>query len=91
MRIIRHVQDLPKTVLRSIGTVAGLALIAFGLRTVLVHGSLDCRHSGIAGPVCSGHPSARPHALLGLLAVAAGLAVLIGSRRYLSQYGRSTS
>jgi hypothetical protein len=67
-----------------------LALIGFGLRTVLIHGSLDCRHSGIAGPVCSGHPPAHPHAVLGLLLGVAGLAILVGSRRYLSQYGRSS-
>jgi hypothetical protein len=91
IRIIRHVQDSTKTALRWIGTVTGGVLMAFGLRTVLIHGSLDCRHSGIAGPVCSGHPPAHPHAMLGLLAVAVGLAVLVGSRRYFSQYGRSSS
>ena len=80
--------DSRRTVLRWIGTVTGLALIALGLHTGLVHGSLDCRSSGVHY-VCSGHPSAHPHAVLGFMVGVIGLAILVGSRRYLSYYGRS--
>ena len=83
-------RDSRRTALRWIGTLTGLALMALGLRTVLMHGSLDCRQRSIAGNVCTGHPPAHPHALLGLLVAVAGLAILVGSRRYLSPYGRST-
>ncbi len=83
-------RDSRRTALRWIGTLTGLALMALGLRTVLVHGSLDCRQRGIAGNVCTGHPPAHPHALLGLLVAVAGLAILVGSRRCFSPYGRST-
>ncbi len=76
--------------LRWIGTVMGLALIALGVHMGLIHGSLGCRPSGTGQAyVCSGHPPNHPHAVLGILVGAVGLAVLVGSRRYLSYYGRA--
>jgi len=88
LHTIGYMQDSRRTLLRWIGTLAGLALIALGLYTGLSRGSLDCRSTGV-NDVCSGHPAAHPHVLLGFLLGAAGLAILVGSRRYLSYYGRS--
>ena len=87
-RTIGYTQDSRRTLLRWIGTLAGLALIALGLYAGLSRGSLDCRSTGVQY-VCSGHPAAHPHVLLGFLLGAAGLAILVGSRRYFSYYGRS--
>jgi hypothetical protein len=75
--------------LRWIGTIAGLALLALGVHLALMHGSVGCRSTGVPAYVCSGHPSDHPHVLLGVLVGAAGLTILVGSRRYLSYYGRS--
>jgi hypothetical protein len=88
LRTIGYMQDSRRTVLRWLGTIAGVALIVLGVHTVLIQGSLGCRSSGV-NYVCSGHPSGHPHTVLGLLLGAVGLAILAGSRRYLSYYGPS--
>jgi len=80
--------DSRRTLLRWIGTIAGLALMAFGVHPVLIRGSLGCSPSG-GLLVCRGHPADHPHAVLGVLVGAVGPAILVGSRRHLSYYGRS--
>lgn len=83
-------EESRRTSLRWVGSLAGLALIAVGLRMVLIHGSVNCGRSGIGqGYVCAGHAPTHPHAVLGFVVAAAGLAILVGSRRYFSSFGRS--
>jgi len=73
--------DSRRTLLRWIGTIAGPALMAFGVHLALIRGSLGCSPSGGLLYVCRGHPADHPHAVLGVLVGTVGLAILVGSRR----------
>ena len=80
--------DSLRSWLRRIGTVAGLAMMAYGLYTALIH-KVDCPQSTPqVGYACDPGPASHPHFLLGLLIFVAGLAVLVGSRRYLAYFER---
>jgi hypothetical protein len=82
--------DAQRSWLRWVGTATGIVLVLVGLRTILVHGAFDCHPSetGTAS-ACNFHAPTHPHLLLGLLIVALGAVLLVGSRRYLAHFGRT--
>ena len=81
--------DSQRSWLRRIGTAAGLAMMAYGLYTALIH-KVSCRPSTRqAGYACDAGPASHPRILLGLVLFLAGLAILVGSRRYFAYFGRS--
>jgi hypothetical protein len=69
--------------MRRLGTVAGLAMLMFGLYLALLYSPTDCLPSTPEHQnACDVGTPSHPHFLLGLAVAAIGLAVWVGARRY---------
>jgi uncharacterized membrane protein YidH (DUF202 family) len=78
--------DSQRTWLRWAGTLIGVVVAAFGVRTMLVQSAVSCRAGGTAY-LCTARASTHPHAVLGLVVLVTGLGILAASRHYLSYFG----
>ena len=75
--------DSSTTWIRRLGTVAGIALIAYGLYVGVVPTKAQCPPSTPTHQLaCDPGPPTYPHLVLGLVIVAVGIAVLVASRRF---------
>jgi hypothetical protein len=81
--------DSRRTWLRRLGTVTGLMLVPLGLYEALLYTPNHCLPSTPQyGNACDvGEPS-HPRFLLGLVIVAAGIAIVIAARRRFAYYDK---
>jgi hypothetical protein len=73
--------------MRRLGTVVALAVTTYALYRAVTPPSNHCPQSTPQrGYACDVGPPSHPHFLLWLLVAAGGLAILVGSRRFLAYY-----
>lgn len=83
--------DSSTTWIRRLGTVAGIALIVYGLYVGVLPTTAHCPPSTPTKQLaCDPGEPTFPHLVLGLVIVAVGIAVLVAARRFFPYFERDS-